>query len=411
MITSSLQKNSFYFSILNAQFRKSIKFGRLTIHFNGMELSYGNPDELPHGVMYVRKEGFFISMVKKGEIGLGESYVAQEWETPSLENVLVVLFSNYRTLMSSSSLFSKPLLKLRNFFSDYELSFCRENSQRAMKISYDVGNDFFKKTLGEMMIYTCAIFPNRESTLEEAQEHKIDVIVKKIRPAVGDKILDIGCGWGTLLKAFQDRFNCQVRGIALAEEQIKYCKESNPRGTFDYLDYRDLSEKDVYDSVVSIGMIEHVGQEHLQTYADKIAQVLKPNGRALLHTMIKGSNFYQNSSQHKHLVMFGNKYVMPASYGPHDYELNDALIRTGKLRILHQEKFGVHYSETIRRWVKNLLANAEEISKLYSVEHVKCYEYTWTSLGAAFTAGCGDLLQVLVEKNSDMTDVAIYDPR
>ena len=409
---SDEKKFSFYKSIIHLFLSKKIKNGRLVIHHDGQVYSYGNPNELPKGIIQVKNGKFFERFIKHSEVGFGESYVAKEWETPCLEDLYLVLCLNYKTLLSSSGFFSKTAIKLRHFLSSYKvISFTQSDSQKGMSISYDVGNDFFRLTLGETMTYTCAIFKDKNTSLEEAQEHKIDVIVKKVQPSPGHKVLDIGCGWGTLLKAFQQKHKCEIRGVALAKEQINFCKQNIKGGVFDYLDYRDLREQDHYDRVVSVGMIEHVGQENLQTYAEKVAQVLKPGGRALLHTMIKGSNYHRDPSKQKDMIYFGGKYLMPVSYVPHDFELTDALLKTGKFRILHQEKFGIHYAETIRRWVKNLLDHSEEISRLYSPEHVRCYEYAWTSLGAAFGSGCIDLFQVLVEKSPATRDLSVYDPR
>jgi cyclopropane-fatty-acyl-phospholipid synthase len=392
--------------------KNKINHGHLIVKYKDQEYSYGNPTESPQGILIVKNPRFFFRVLEDGEIGLGESYTANEWESPSINSLMLVLYANYKKLLTSrSNHFLKKLLSLKKFFSFRKgLSFSQADSQVGMSVSYDVGNEFFSYMLGKSMLYTCAFFKNKQSSLDEAQSHKLDVIIQKLQPSSEHKVLDIGCGWGTLLNEIHKRHGSEVRGIALAQKQIQFCKEKHPFGTFDYLDYRDLKEENHYDRVVSVGMMEHIGKEYLQNFFDIVKKVLKPNGRALLHLIIKGSG-YDESKIEKDQVSYGYKHIIPVAYFPTDQELVQGIYKTKKLRVIHQEKFGVHYAETNRRWAQNILNHANEIQKIHPKEIISSYEYTWASMSAAFSCGFLDLFQIVVEKSPLSLDAPVYDPR
>lgn len=398
-----------YKNVLFALIKKGIKHGSLVFYYENKKYVFGS-EAYPQGVITVLNPNFFSRVVRQGEVGLGEAYLACEWESPNILDVLLVIALNSKNLTSSSSL--NLLVSIRElcqslFFMHKELSCDKKDSAEGMRKSYDVGNHFFRQMLGEKMQYTCAIFKEKSQSLDEAQQHKLDIILKKLSLSANQKVLDIGCGWGGLLKEIHEKHQCVVTGISLSREQIDYCKKTHPFGEFRYIDYRDLEGEGVYDRIVSVGMAEHVGKKYFPTYMNTISKLLKPEGKALIHTMIKGTVYPDSGSY----PSFGAKYIMPSAYVPYEAEIIDAILGAKQLRIIHQERFGIHYAKTAQAWRQNVLDHDKELNELYDYPIVRMYDYIWAGLSAAFNSRMLDLTQILVEKSSVSSDLNAYDPR
>lgn len=406
-----------YQLILDRILKNAIKEGGLIISYNQNTKNYGDIHSRCVGKIVVNSDRFFSRAIKYGEIGLCESYIEGEWSSTNICDVMLVFFLNVRNFfLTFATPFENPFLLLsaleQKIFPSYKpLSCSIEDSKKGMSISYDIGNSFYEKGLDKTRTYSCAIFKDENSSLDEAQQHKLDIIIKKLNLKPEHKVLDIGSGWGGLLNEIYQRYRCEVTGIALAKEQIDYCRENYKFGKFEYLDYRDLSDSEHYDRIVSIGMIEHVGYENLLTYMNKIATALKPNGRALIHSMIKGPLFDRKVKPGITLPNSNGKYSMVVGYLPYDYDMTDAILNTKQLRVIHQEKFGVHYGKTFRLWKDNLLKNSEYIKQNYSERLLSQYDYLCAMMSSAFTTGFMDVVQIVVEKSPVTHSSSVYDPR
>ena len=392
-----------------------LRHGRLHLVFDGHARTYGDPASRLDAELRVHDESFFRDVVLQGEIGLGRSYVAGKWSSPDLENLTLVLQLNVDAFLpmmrNGKILLFRPRLleRLKQTRLWRQRRSTLEHVRDKMASSYGVGNDFFRYVLGPCMQYSCAIWASAGDSLEQAQQHKIDVLIDKLGLSDGHRVLDVGCGWGTLLQAIRSRYDCAVRGIAAEQKQIEYCRDRLPEGRFDRLDYRDLTEEQSYDRIVSVGMIEHVGHDYVQTFMDAVARLLKPGGRAVLHTIIAGQTI--DVEPGVHFDTFVSSTVMPVGYIPTYTELTQAIYRSKDLHPIHLECFGQHYGKTMREWRRNLLDHAESIAGLYSEEHVRTYDYIYGLNSGSFTAGNLDLLQIVVEKGPPSNDMALYDPR
>ncbi len=402
------------FRLVDRLFRR-IRHGRLVLQTGGVRRVYGDPESDLEGTVVIHDRSFFRDVARRGEVGLGRSYAAGKWSSPDLEDLALVLHLNIDaflpvikggTLMLFASRWSERW-KQRWISSRREST--EEHSRRGMSVAYDVGNDFFRRMLGPSMLYSCAVWESAGQTLEEAQQHKIDLLIDKLDVAPGHSVLDVGCGWGTLLREIHARHGCRVRGISLAEKQLEHCREVLPEGRFDYLDYRQLEETAAYDRIVSVGMIEHVGSEYLQTFMDTVARLLKPGGRAVLHTMIVGDTL--DLAPGVHLDSFISRTIMPIACIPTPGELLQAVNRTRRLHPVHQERFGQHYGRTLRAWRRNLLDHREAIAERYSREHVRVYDYIWGMSSGCFTSSNFDLLQLVLGKGPLSNRIEVYDPR
>ncbi len=392
-----------------------IRRGRLRLIVGGQPRVFGDPHSELEGTLVVHDPSFFRDVVRDGEIGLGEAYVKQKWSATDLDDVALVLLLNVDAFLQvlrggTILLFPSRLarwLRQRRIAARRETSLA--NSRKGMSIAYDVGNEFFRRMLGPSLLYSCAIYPRPDASLEEAQAHKIDLVIRKAGIAAHHEVLDIGCGWGTLLREIHARLGCAVHGISLSREQIDHCRAALPQGRFDCIDYRELPGQAAYDRIVSVGMIEHVGLDQLSTFAGTVARLLKPGGRAVLHTMIVGDTVEIPSGEH--LSAFATRHIMPVGYVPRADDLIRAIARNGDLRIVHQERFGPHYGATMRRWRQNVLQHADAIAHQYSAEHVRAYDYLWAVAAASFTSAAFDLLQLVVDKGPVASAMPVYDPR
>ena len=389
--------------------------GCLRLRWAGRERVYGDSASDLQATLEVRDASFFRDVALGGEIGLGESYAADKWSSDALNDLSLVLQLNvdqFLSLAQGGTLLTFPS-GLMEWLAQRRLSARRkttlENSRRGMSVGYDVGNDFFRVMLGPTMFYSCAFFEHDGQTLEEAQAHKVDVIIAKAAVESGHRVLDIGCGWGTLLGEIHARCGAEIQGISLSREQLAYCCKVHPQGRFDYLDYRELRGEALYDRIVSVGMIEHVGFDQLETFLACIGRLLRPRGRAVLHTMIVGDLL--DVAPGRHLHAFATKAIMPVGYVPRSDDLMKAISRSGTLHPVHYERFGQHYGKSTRCWRRNVLEHADEIAKSYSYKHVRAYDYMWAMSSACFTSGNFDLLQLVVEKGPARNEVSVYDPR
>ena len=391
-----------------------IERGGVILRSAGQEWHFGDTEGDWVGTLEVKDSKFFEEVALRGEVGLGTSYVAGLWDSEDLETFLLVLNLNVNifrsTLRGLGPMFAGS--RLMESISQRGLAHRKgssvENSRRGMSVAYDVGEDFFRMMLGESMLYSCALYPDPEADLEAAQRHKLDVLIQKLDVAPGQRILDIGCGWGTLAEALSKR-GCSVLGISLSRRQIEHCRRHVPGAKFEYLDYRHLEEEGTFDRVISVGMLEHVGCEFIPTYMESVARLLRPGGRAVLHTMVEGDQIQIGPGVH--IRSFASTYVMPTSYIPSPVELTRAAYATGTVWPTHVERFGQHYGRTMRQWRRNVLENRDEVCRRYSEEHVRTYDYLWAMSAACFTSGNFDLLQMVVVKEALGQDRAVQDPR
>ncbi|MEM7351948.1 MAG: cyclopropane-fatty-acyl-phospholipid synthase family protein [Acidobacteriota bacterium] len=394
---------------------KKIDQGRVRLVYGDWQRTFGDPRAELEGTLIVHDGSFFRDVTLRGEVGLGRAYVAGKWSSPKLEDLALVFHLNIEIFLplirgGACLLFATRWLEnlTQRWIRGWRTS-TPEHSRQGMAVAYDVGNDFFRFMLGENMQYSCAIWASPEQNLEEAQAHKIDLLIGKLDLAPEHSVLEIGCGWGTLLKEIHSRYHCQVRGISLAQKQLDVCRNALPEGRFDYLDYRELEESEAYDRIVSVGMLEHVGPEYIQLFMDTVARLLKPGGRAVLHTMIVGETI--DLEPGVHLDSFISRTIMPIACIPTARELLQAINRSGNLHPVHHERFGQHYGKTMREWRKNVQDHREVIADRYSVEHVRVYDYIWGSSSACFTSSNFDLLQLVVDRGPVSNECPVSDPR
>ena len=338
-----------------------------------------------HGELHVRDDSFFWEVLTQGDWGLGWSFVHGKWDSKSPYHACLVFMLNEHVF--------RPYVRFAKWFSPYmrhverrtEADQSPEEAVRRRTIAqcYDVGNDFFSWVLGPSMVYTCAIWPSADATLEEAQENKLRIVTAKARIESHHRVLDLGCGWGTLCDYIHRHTGARVKGIALAQEQIRWAKEHHPECEFEYLNFDRVQGE--YDRIVSVGMAEHVGRENLNGFFQLLSDRLKPGGRVVLHTMQSHDGILMQSKTER-WTSFAS-VAMPNGDVPSMTNLVESALRSGDLRLVHTETFGLHYARTGQAWLRNVIRHREQIVRAYSEELYRTYVYSWSMGSAAFETG------------------------
>ena len=264
---------------------------------------------------------------------------------------------------------------------------------------YDISDDLYDLFLDPKRQYSCAYFKNENDTLEEAQNNKIQHIIKKLNIKPNQKVLDIGCGWGSLAIDIAQTANCEVTGITLSENQFNYCnkkaKELNLENqlTFKLVDYRQLNEK--FDRIVSVGMFEHVGRKFYKKFFKQIDNLLKNDGISLIHTI--GS---VNPPRDPHPWI--TKYIFPGGYTPSLSEVTTPIEKAG-LIVSDIEVLKLHYSHTLRHWKENCNKNKDKIIQMFDEKFFRMWEFYLTSCEIAFKYGDQVVYQFQLAKNYTST--------
>jgi cyclopropane-fatty-acyl-phospholipid synthase len=377
---------------------KSIHNGRLVVNYTseGRSFEFGDPGAEPCGIMNITDSGLVHEIVTQGEFALGMGYVNGKWDSPSLYHVVLVFMLNEERIGKFTRMLSAFDLKAKMLKSrfDRRMRNTIENCRKEVGVTYGIGNDFYELMLGPSMNYSCAIWPRADASLEEAQEHKMGLVARKARISRGQSVLEIGCGWGTLSDYIHRSTGARVKGIALCREQIEYARQKYPHLDFEYRDYREIDG--AYDSIVSVGMAEHVGRPYMDAFMSKVGSLLKLGGRFVLHTMIyHGVDLFMARGAEKHLNF--SSVLMPNADAPTPSQIVKSALGTGALRLLHSETFGIHYTRTAQEWLKNLHRHREELLKRYPEKLYRSHEYSWHMGGAAMETGAS-LVQMVFEK-------------
>ncbi len=272
-----------------------------------------------------------------------------------------------------------------------------------IQIHYDTGNEFYRLWLDQQMIYSCAYFSQKEMTLDQAQEAKLDLICRKLQLTAKDKLLDVGCGWGAMLRWAAKKYGVQhAHGITLSQEQLEWnrnwiIKEGlQNQISVELADYRELPEGLRFNKIVSVGMIEHVGIAKYPAYFHALLSALSPGGLLLNHGITTSSKW----SNSRLAERFMQHYIFP------DGELSDlpTVLNAAKeagWEIIDVESLRPHYAKTLRCWSNNLEQNKEKASKLAGVRKVKLWSIYLTGSALAFQNNDLGIFQTLLRRSED----------
>ena len=340
---------------------KLIKHGFLEIQNHDSKIyKFGNESELLRAKIKINKPGLTLKIIKSGSVGLAEAYMRNEFETDNLTNLIEITAKNIKLVYKFSGIFDLSMInKLKSIFIKNNKSRSKKNISK----HYDLGNDFFSLWLDPSLTYSSAIFEKQKDDLFSAQLNKYKKLTELIKPNVGNKILEIGCGWGGFAEYVGKNYDVKLDCITISKEQFEFSKKRifekglNEKVNIFLKDYRDV--KDKYDSIASIEMIEAVGQNYLVNYFKSIKKNLSENGRAAIQAITIDDSLFD---RYKTKEDFIQKYIFPGGFLPSKRKLYDLSSSNG-LEIKKYESYGSHYSNTLKIWRDEFLKKWEEISK------------------------------------------------
>lgn len=340
---------------------KLIKHGFLEIQNHDSKIyKFGNENELLRSKIKINKPGLTFQIIKSGSVGLAEAYMRNEFETDNLTNLIEITAKNIKIVYKFSGIFDLSMInKLKSIFIKNNKSRSKKNISK----HYDLGNDFFSLWLDPSLTYSSAIFEKQKDDLFSAQLNKYKKLTELIKPNVGNKILEIGCGWGGFAEYVGKNYDVKLDCITISKEQFEFSKKRifenglNEKVNIFLKDYRDV--KDKYDSIASIEMIEAVGQNYLVNYFKSIKKNLSENGRAAIQAITIDDSLFD---RYKTKEDFIQKYIFPGGFLPSKRKLYDLSSSNG-LEIKKYESYGSHYSNTLKIWRDEFLKKWEEISK------------------------------------------------
>jgi cyclopropane-fatty-acyl-phospholipid synthase len=344
-----------------------------------------------------------------GELGIGRAYVAGLVEVDDLDAALRIVDTFEapplglrqklrlgRALVRACGLTVPPRapsaeLRLRG----ERHSLARD--RRAVRHHYDVGNEFFALFLDASMTYSCAYFSGGASTLEDAQDAKLELVCSKLRLREGERVLDVGCGWGSFVLHAATRHGARVMGVTLSEPQAALARERADRaGVGDRVeirvaDYRELSGER-FDAIASIGMVEHVGEERIDLYAQRLASLLEPGGRLLNHGIAKLKDFDARDEG-----PFSERFVFPDGVPLPLSRIQLALERAGFVTT-HVEGLAGDYAETTRHWIERFEAHYDDAVRLAGTERARIWRLYLRAARQGFMTGWASIYQVLAHR-------------
>ena len=339
------------------------------------------------------------------DLYFGEAYTngSVVIENGTLTEFLDIMLKNIGRGETNS--FNAAINKLRGtyrFLTNFNL---KKKSKSNVAHHYDISEKLYDLFLDEKRQYSCAYFKNDSDTLEEAQNNKIDHIIKKLNLKPNQKVLDIGSGWGTLAIEIAKKSKCEVLGVTLSENQYNYSiQKAKSEGLenqvrFRLIDYRDLNEK--FDRIVSVGMFEHVGRKFYGTYFNAISKLLNEDGVALIHTI--GS---VNPPRDPHPWI--TKYIFPGGYTPSLSEVAKPIEKSG-LMLSDLEVWRMHYSHTLKNWKERFLNKKEQVLEMFDEKFLRMWEFYLAGCEMAFKWGDQVVFQMqLIKKHSSVDNTRDY---
>ena len=339
--------------------------------------------------VHVIDERLYQRVLMKGSLGLGEAYMEGWRECERLDQLF------HRLLAVDADKSIDQWTRLRTLIDVVRHSLVNlQTNQRAFHVAeqhYDIGNDIFVAMLDPSMSYSCAYW-HHAPTLAQAQRDKLDMICQKLELQPGERLLDIGCGWGGLAEYAARHFGVNVVGITVSKEQQKLARErcSGLPVSIELMDYRDL-RAEAFDKIVSVGMFEHVGPKNYAPFFAVVARLLKNQGLFLLHTI----GNYQTTGR---LDPWINKYVFPNGQLPAASEVSNAI--AGRFVIDDWHSFGPDYDRTLMAWWANLDAAWPTLEGRYGARFYRMWKYYLMSCAGFFRARQGQLWQLVLSKRA-----------
>jgi len=376
-----------------------IQHGRLELVLPDRNLFFGNDPAEPSVQLVVHNERFFVRALLGGDTGMGESFMDGDWSSPDLVSLMRFAVRNLAQVEQSNSILSS-LSRLADRIHQRLRKNTVAGSRRNIHAHYDLSNEFFRLFLDQGLVYSCAWYEGPDDSLEVAQTQKLDRICRKLDLKSGDRLLEIGTGWGAFALHAASHYGCHITTTTISQQQYLYAKkqfESAACGQQIELllkDYRELTG--TFDKIVSIEMFEAVGFEHYDEFFRSCDRLLVPNGSLLLQTITMTE---QRFDQYRRQSDWIQKYIFPGAQLASVRGILDSINRVTQLSLFHADDMGAHYARTLAAWRRRFFHSIADVRALgFDDRFIHMWDYYLSFCEAAFAERHISDVQLLLTK-------------
>ena len=384
------------FSLLN-----KLRYGRIEIIEGKHRYLFGeesHPSSL-RAIITVHHSQFYSRILFSGSLGAAEAYMEGLWTADDLTMVMRILALNQKASADMGKGLARFTALLYKVYHSARKN-TKMGSRKNILAHYDLGNDFYRLFLDNTMTYSCGIFEHAQSTLEDASIAKYDRICKKLQFKPGDRVVEIGTGWGGFAKHAAQNYGVHVTTTTISDEQHRFAmKRFQKAGLEDHIsllkkDYRDLRGK--FDKLVSIEMIEAVGHHFYSDFFQTCSRLLKDDGLMALQAITIGDQIFD---RHKRSVDFIKRYIFPGSCIPSITAISNVIARKTDFRLVHLEDITPHYAKTLHEWRRRFFANLDKVRAMgFSDTFVRMWEYYFCYCEGGFSERYISDVQILFAK-------------
>ena len=372
---------------------KKMKYGNLKlINYDGKVFHFGNLESALSADIKINSSKFYFNIISGGSSALGEAHMNKDFDTTNLTNLIEISARNIELVYSFSG--SLKIKKIKNFFKSIFASNTKSKSLKYISKHYDLGNNFFSKWLDKTLTYSSAVYEKENDSLEEAQKNKYKKLINLLDVKDGNKVLEIGCGWGGFSEYLAKNYNVSIDCITISKKQFEFTKKRisdsglNNKVNVLFLDYRDLRDK--YDKIASIEMIEAVGENYLGKYFETIKKSLNENGSAVIQGITIRDDLYDRYRRSEDFIQ---KYIFPGGFLP-SVNLMKTLIKRNNLNLTKVNSYPDDYAKTLASWRVNFFKAWDNITPLGFDETFKrMWEFYLSYCEAGFKSRNINLIQ------------------
>jgi cyclopropane-fatty-acyl-phospholipid synthase len=378
---------------------RHLRTGTLDVQLpDGEQMRFGAGGH-PYAAVRLRNWSVCTAALRSGDIGFAEAYIAGDWSTPDLVALLRLLLDNRQALddVVYGSWWGRLAYRIRHLFNRNS----RDGSKRNIHAHYDLGNDFYREWLDETMSYSSAWFNGQpQLDMADAQRAKIRRALDQCRLQPGQRVLEIGCGWGGVAECAAAEYGVHLTGVTLSSEQLAFARQRladaghADRVDLRFQDYRDIADGP-YDAVVSIEMFEAVGRAYWRTYFDALHRQLKPGGLACIQSITIHDDLFERYLSGTDFIQ---QYIFPGGLLPSRSAFRAQAAAAG-LQVVDELAFGLDYAETLRRWRHVFMQREAQVRTLgFDTRFMRTWEFYLAYCEAAFEAGSTDVVQFTLQR-------------
>lgn len=329
------------------------------------------------------------SILEDASLAFGEAYMNGDIDFEgSVQEIIESIYRNKKSFLHNHKLLNKLFKSVGTSIKD---------QKKDISHHYDIGNDFYSLWLDKNLNYSCGYFKNEDDSLDQAQENKVEYILKKLNLKAGQTLLDIGCGWGNLILKAAKLYNVHALGITLSKEQYSSVQEKIKENHLEdlveveYLDYRELPKLNrKFDRIVSVGMLEHVGHANIPMYMDTVEKILKDHGVFLLHCI---TGLFESECN-----KWITRYIFPGGYIPSVREIVSSFPELD-FHLVDAESLRLHYCKTLEHWASNFETHLDEVKQNFDDKFIRMWRLYLNSCAASFHYGVVDIHQFIITKD------------